>query len=73
MILNIHSLAPIISSLFEKKENLKYDHALGEIFGVQSKNTFLVKLFPNRKETTKIFDFVEFIYSIDEKELLEKA
>jgi len=73
MILNFHSIALIISGLFEKKENLKYENALGKIFGVQSKNTFLVKLFPERKETIRIFDFVEFIYSIDEKRSIRKG
>lgn len=73
MILNIPSIAMIISGLFDKKENQKHENALGEIFGVQSKNTFLVKLFPTRKETIKIFDFVEFIYSIDEKRTIRKG
>lgn len=73
MILNIHSIAVIISNLFESKENLKYENALGKIFGVQSKNTFLVKLFPERKETIRIFDFVEFVYSIDEKRSIRKG
>jgi len=72
MILSIPSITVIISGLFEKKENLKHEYALGEIFGVQSKNTFLVKLFSNRKITIKIFDFVEFIYSIDEKRTVRK-
>jgi len=67
MILNIPSIATIISRLFEKKENLKQETALGKIFGVQSKNTFLVKLSPEKKETIKTFDFVEFLYSIDGK------
>jgi len=73
MILNIPSIAVIISALFEKKENQKREGALGSIFGVQSKNTFLVKLFPERKETIKIFDFVEFVYSIDEKRTVRKG
>lgn len=73
IILNIHSIALIINGLFEKKENLKYENALGKIFGVQSKNTFLVKLFPERKETIKLFDFVEFLYSIDEKRTIRKG
>jgi len=72
-ILNIPSIASIIENLFEKKENLKQENVLGTIFGVQSKNTFLVKLFPERKETIKIFDFVEFIYSIDEKLTVRKG
>ena len=73
MILSIPSIATIISGLFEKKENPKQENTLGKIFGVQSKNTFLVKLFPERKETIKIFDFVEFLYSIDEKRTVRKG
>ncbi|MDR3112711.1 MAG: ATP-binding protein [Elusimicrobiota bacterium] len=73
MILRIDAIAMIISSLFDKKENIEQESALGKIFGVQSKNTFLVKLFPERKETTKIFDFVEFLYSIDEKQTVRKG
>ncbi|PVX49222.1 hypothetical protein C7377_1866 [Balneicella halophila] len=73
MILNLPSIASIINRIFEKKESKKQDNVLGAIFGVQSKNTFLVKLFPDRKETIKLFDFVEFIYSIDEKKQIRKG
>lgn len=73
MILNIPAIALIFNSLFEKKETEKQDNALGLIFGVQSKNTFLVKLFPDRKQTIKLFDFVEFIYSIDEHKQIRKG
>ncbi|NRT16603.1 hypothetical protein HNP99_002974 [Flavobacterium sp. 28A] len=73
MILNLPSLAKIINSLFEKSEIKKQDSAIGTIFGVQSKNTFLVKLFSDRKETIKLFDFVEFKYSIDEKKQIRKG
>jgi hypothetical protein len=45
----------------------------GQIFGVQSKNTFLVKLFEER-QSIKRFDFVEFKYSMDEnKDLIRKG
>lgn len=37
---------------------------IGEIFGVQSKNTFLVKLYAERKPVRR-FDFVEFRYSME--------
>jgi len=73
MILSIPSIASIISGLFEKQNDVKQENALGAIFGVQSKNTFLVKLFPERKETIKIFDFVEFLYSIDEQKAVRKG
>jgi hypothetical protein len=39
-------------------------NAIGKIFGVQSKNTFLVRLF-DKRNPVKRFDFVEFKYSID--------
>lgn len=73
MILNLPSIASILNKLFEKKETKKQENALGTIFGVQSKNTFLIKLFPDRKEAIKIFDFVEFIYSIDERRQIRKG
>ncbi len=73
MIFSIPTIATIISKLFEKTENIKNKNAIGTIFGVQSKNTFLVKLIPERKETIKIFDYVEFIYSIDEKRKIRKG
>lgn len=73
MILNLPSLASTINKLFEKEETQKHDCSLGAIFGVQSKNTFLVKLFHERKETIKLFDFVEFVYSIDEDRQIRKG
>jgi len=73
MILNIPSIASIIGKLFEGQESNQQEHALGTIFGVQSKNTFLVKLFPERKETIKSFDFVEFIYSIEGNRRIRKG
>lgn len=45
---------------------------IGQIFGVQSKNTFLVKLYTKRP-TIKIFDFVEFRYSMDEEKKIRKG
>ena len=41
--------------------------AIGKIFGVQSKNTFLIKLLEERTAKLKVFDFVEFEYSMDNK------
>lgn len=73
MILSIPSIASILSGLLEKTTNISNENALGAIFGVQSKNTFLVKLFPKRKESIKIFDFVEFLYSIDENRSVRKG
>jgi hypothetical protein len=45
---------------------------IGQIFGVQSKNTFLVKLFDQRP-AIKIFDFVEFRYSMDTDKSVRKG
>tara|TARA_R110002096_G_C14607380_1_gene723151 strand:- start:56 stop:2155 length:2100 start_codon:yes stop_codon:yes gene_type:complete len=73
MILNIPAIAVIFNKLFEPKESEKQENALGSIFGVQSKNTFLVKLFSERKQTIKLFDFVEFVYSIDDSRQIRKG
>lgn len=65
MILNIPALAKTIEGLFTAIKEKNDKEAIGQIFGVQSKNTFLVKLSENRSQTTRIFEFVEFKYSID--------
>ena len=72
-ILNLPAIASIVNKLFEKKEMTKEENAIGTIFGIQSKNTFLVKLLPHRMETIKPFEFVEFIYSIDESKQIRKG
>ncbi|MDO6437487.1 DUF87 domain-containing protein [Cyclobacterium sp. 1_MG-2023] len=73
MILNIPAIAVIFNNLFEPKELEKQENALGSILGVQSKNTFLVKLFSERKQKIKLFDFVEFVYSIDDTRQIRKG
>lgn len=50
----------------------KTPEGIGQIFGVQSKNTFLVKLYDQRP-SIKIFDFVEFKYSMDENKNVRKG
>lgn len=50
----------------------KPQEGIGQIFGVQSKNTFLVKLYDQRP-SIKIFDFVEFKYSMDEDKSIRKG
>jgi len=65
MILNIPVLAKTIEGIFTTIKEKNDKEAIGQIFGVQSKNTFLVKLSENRSQTTRIFEFVEFKYSID--------
>jgi len=53
----------LVLSLKNKKDSPKND--VGEIFGVQSKNTFLAKLYDDRVRL-KRFDVVEFKYSSDQ-------
>lgn len=65
MILNIPTLAKTIEGLFTAIKEKNDKEAIGQIFGVHSKNTFLVKLSENRNQMTRIFEFVEFKYSID--------
>ncbi|WP_455656681.1 ATP-binding protein [Phascolarctobacterium sp.] len=67
ILLNIPSLAKAIEGVFVNGKNITRNNAIGEIFGVQSKNTFLVKLLSDRKTSATVFDFVEFEYSIDKK------
>ena len=68
MLLNVPAIASSIDSIFETQKITDASNAVGKIFGVQSKNTFLVKLSAERKQSLKLFDFVEFQYSIDGKE-----
>ena len=65
IILNIPSLAALIEKSFAVKKECNIENAIGRIFGVQSKNTFLIKLLENRTTSLKVFDFVEFEYSMD--------
>ncbi|MBU1042885.1 MAG: DUF87 domain-containing protein [Candidatus Omnitrophica bacterium] len=68
MILNTPALAKSIESICNSQKEEQDKNAIGRIFGVQSKNTFLVKLADqNKRKSIKLFDFVEFKYSIDEK------
>lgn len=67
MILNVPAIANAIDNRISKKTIIDAQNAIGTIFGVQSKNTFLVKLSENRKQPLRLFDFVEFFYSVDEK------
>ncbi|MDI1237488.1 MAG: DUF87 domain-containing protein [Polaromonas sp.] len=68
-VLNIPSVAKTIEELLFDKTTDRSDAALGQIFGVQSKNTFLVKLLDSsrRKQMARLFSFVEFYYSSEEK------
>ena len=68
MLLNVPSIANTIDSAFDSRVSKDTVNSVGKIFGVQSKNTFLVKLSTDRKQSLKLFDFVEFQYSIDNRE-----
>jgi hypothetical protein len=68
MILNLPSVSKTLENIFTSKKADDTTNIVGRIFGVQSKNTFLVKLSANRKRTLKRFDCVEFLYSIDRHE-----
>ena len=68
MVINIPSVAMTISELFHKDDLNTQILPVGKIFGVQSKNTFLVQLLDNRQQTMKLFDYVEFVYAVDMKE-----
>ena len=69
MILNIPSLSRAIEETIATRKEKSNELALGQIFRVQSKNTFLVKLFDlkERMAQAKVFDFVEFKYALDNK------
>lgn len=67
MVLNVPAIANAIDNKISKKAVIDAQNAVGSIFGVQSKNTFLVKLFEDRNQALRMFDFVEFVYSVDEK------
>lgn len=54
-----------IKSTFITNNKELDENALGEIFGVQSRKIFLVKLFEDRKEINK-FDIVKFRYSMQD-------
>ena len=68
MLLNVPMIANTIDNIFDSKASKATLNSVGKIFGVQSKNTFLVKLSDERNQSLKLFDFVEFQYSIDNKE-----
>lgn len=66
MIFNIPQVASTIEKFIVKTTDESDSNLLGSIFGVQSRNTFLIKLFPNRPKI-RMFDFVEFSYSVDSR------
>lgn len=65
IVVNIPAVAKTIEGVFAVIKVQDHKEAVGQIFGVQSKNTFLVKLVEDRSQTTRLFEYVEFLYSID--------
>lgn len=65
MILNVPSIARSLEAFFDRTKNGDSENAIGIIFGVQSKNTFLVKLIDKNALDVNMFDIVEFKYSVD--------
>lgn len=53
---------------FGRKQNKMQSNAIGEIFGVQSKKIFLVKLYEDRSKNIKRFDIVTFKYSMQDSD-----
>lgn len=64
VVIGASELSSVFSGLLSKKNE---GNDIGEIFGIQSKNVLLVKLNGNKKISSKLFDFVEFKRSIDDK------
>ncbi len=73
MILNLNAIASILNSLFEPSEDDKTWNAIGSIFSVQAKNSFLVKLYQDRKMSVDVFDFVEFKHSLGNNSQIKKG
>lgn len=64
LLLNVPGIAKIICDLITKKQEVASNKAVGKIFGIQSKEIFLVKLFNSKKRLgVSQFDIVEFKYS----------
>src|SRR5690606_1391908 len=53
---------------FKKEKKKLHSNAIGEIFGVQSKKIFLVKLCEDRSKSIKRFDIVKFKYSMQDSD-----
>ena len=53
---------------FKREKNKLQSNAIGEIFGVQSKKVFLVKLFEDRNKNIKKFDILKFKYSMQDSD-----
>lgn len=56
-----------LTNVFLTKKHADDDAAIGQIFGIQSKRIFLVRLFENRKSIRK-FNVVKFKYSMQDED-----
>lgn len=68
-ILNLPSIARALEDLITPEKSNQSKNAIGQIFGVKSKNTFLVKLSPVLSGSTQCqpFDFVEFKHGPEQR------
>ena len=65
LLLNVPSIAKILSLIFEKNKEDITKNIIGNLFGVQGKEIFLVKLLPyDKREKLNLLDPVEFKYKI---------
>jgi hypothetical protein len=65
MIINIPAIAILLSALFDPAKKENKTNAIGKVFRVQAKNTFLIKVFTEQKGSFSTFDFVEFKFNLD--------
>lgn len=66
LVLTINSQS--LHNSFRKEKKKLHSNAIGEIFGVQSKKIFLVKLFEDRSKSIKRFNIVKFKYSMQDSD-----
>ena len=74
IIIDMPMITKLIEGILNNKANQNEINAIGKIFGVQSKNTFLVKLFPvDQRPSLRLFDFIEFRYSVEESNYVRRG
>ncbi len=64
MLLNIPQLASTLENLLTISKIKLSENIIGEIFGVQSKKVFLIKLYETRNKSIKRFDIIKLRYSM---------
>lgn len=73
IVVSSNTIWNILSSLWSSTADTKNDNALGQIFGVQAKSTFLARLSSNIQETIDSFDCVEFLHSVNDGKGVRKG